>query len=95
MARSALQLAGVRIESGTVAHVSALLGALFIVAGAGYLLKAWNLLYSTSGVVFGAGLHRRPRAPAAHPRAHGAGFPAGRGAHLQRRAWPAQVLAAH
>ena len=31
------------------------LGALFILAGAGYLLKAWNLLYSTSGVVFGAG----------------------------------------
>ena len=28
----------------------ALLGAIFIVAGGGYLLKAWNLLYSTSGV---------------------------------------------
>ena len=30
-------------------------GALFILAGAGHLLKAWNLLYSTSGAVFGAG----------------------------------------
>jgi uncharacterized membrane protein (UPF0182 family) len=55
MARSALQSAGVRIERGVVSHVSALLGALFIVAGAGYLLKAWNILFSTSGVVFGAG----------------------------------------
>jgi uncharacterized membrane protein (UPF0182 family) len=56
MARSAaLQVAGVRIDPGAVAHISALVGALFILAGAGYLLKAWNLLYSTSGVVFGAG----------------------------------------
>ena len=49
------QMADVHVEKGTVAHVSALLGALFILAGAGYLLKAWNLLYSTSGVVLGAG----------------------------------------
>ena len=55
MARNARQLIGVRVDGGTIAHVSALLGALFIVAGAGYLLKAWNLLYSTSGTVFGAG----------------------------------------
>ncbi len=56
MARSAaLQVAGVRIDRGAVAHISALVGALFILAGAGYLLKAWNLLYSTSGAVFGAG----------------------------------------
>ncbi len=56
MARSALQLTGgVHIDRGTVAHVSALLGALFILSGAGYLLKAWNLLYSTAGAVFGAG----------------------------------------
>ncbi len=55
MARAALQATGVRIERGAVAHISGLLGALFILAGAGYLLKAWNLLYSTSGVVFGAG----------------------------------------
>jgi uncharacterized protein len=55
MARSALQSAGVRIDRGAVSHISALVGALFILAGAGYLLKAWNLLYSTSGAVFGAG----------------------------------------
>jgi uncharacterized protein len=55
MARSALQVASVRIDRGAVAHVSALLGALFILAGAGYLFKAWNLLYSTAGTVFGAG----------------------------------------
>ena len=55
MARSARQLIGVRVDGATIAHVSALLGALFIVAGAGYLFKAWNLLYSTAGTVFGAG----------------------------------------
>jgi uncharacterized membrane protein (UPF0182 family) len=55
MARSALQLARVRVDRGAVSHVSALLGALFIVGGVGYLLKAWNLLYSNAGVVFGAG----------------------------------------
>jgi uncharacterized membrane protein (UPF0182 family) len=46
---------GVQSESGAVAHLSALLGALFILTGLGYFLKAWGLLYSTSGVVFGAG----------------------------------------
>ena len=55
MARGALGFAGVRIESSAVTHISALLGALFILGGVGYLLKAWNLLYSTSGVVFGGG----------------------------------------
>ncbi len=55
MARSAVRAAGVHVDRRTVAHVSGLLGALFILAGAGYLLKAWNLLYSTSGAVFGAG----------------------------------------
>jgi uncharacterized membrane protein (UPF0182 family) len=55
MARSARQLVGVRVDGGTVAHASALLGTLFIVGAAGYLSKAWNLLYSTSGTVFGAG----------------------------------------
>ena len=59
MARSALQMAGVHIDRGTVAHVSALLGVLFILSGAGYLLKAWNLLYSTSGRGFRRRLHRR------------------------------------
>ena len=46
---------GVQTERGAVAHLSALLGAIFIVTGLGYFLKAWGLLYSTSGVVFGAG----------------------------------------
>jgi uncharacterized protein len=49
------QSIGVQSESGAVAHLSALLGAIFIVAGLGYFIKAWGLLYSTSGVVFGAG----------------------------------------
>ena len=53
--RRALELAGAHIDKGATAHISALLGALFILTGAGYLLKAWNLLYSTSGVFFGAG----------------------------------------
>jgi uncharacterized membrane protein (UPF0182 family) len=48
-------ITGFQIESNAVAHVSALVGALFLIAGAGYLLKAWNLLYSTAGVVYGAG----------------------------------------
>ncbi len=49
------RVTGVDVEPGTVAHISALLGALFVVGGAGYLLQAWGLLYSTAGVVFGAG----------------------------------------
>jgi len=53
--RRALGLAGVHIDRSLVTQLSALLGALFILAGAGYLLKAWNLLYSTAGVFFGAG----------------------------------------
>jgi uncharacterized membrane protein (UPF0182 family) len=53
--RAARRVTGVRVEDNAVAHVSALLGALFILGGAGYLLKAWNLLYSGAGVVFGAG----------------------------------------
>ncbi len=43
------------VGKSCVAHLSALLAALFIVGGLGYLLKAWNLLLSTSGAVFGAG----------------------------------------
>ena len=49
------QSIGVQSEGGTVAHLSALLGVIFIVTGLGYFLKAWSLLYSNSGVVFGAG----------------------------------------
>ena len=39
----------------SVAHLSVMLGLIFALAGAGYLFKAWNLLYSTGGVVAGAG----------------------------------------
>lgn len=55
VARRTLELANLHVDRSLVAHVSALLGAIFIIAAAGFLLKAWNLLYSTSGVVFGAG----------------------------------------
>ena len=49
------QIRRVRVHRNVVAHLSALLAALFILGGLGYLLKAWNLLFSTAGVVFGAG----------------------------------------
>jgi uncharacterized membrane protein (UPF0182 family) len=55
MANRARQNIGIQSERGAVAHLSALLGAVFILTGLGYFLKAWGLLYSTSGVVFGAG----------------------------------------
>ncbi len=45
----------VSLRTPAVAQLSALLAALFIVGGLGYLLKAWNLLFSTAGAVFGAG----------------------------------------
>lgn len=44
-----------RVRPQTIAHLSALLAALLILGGLGYLLKAWNLLFSTAGVVYGAG----------------------------------------
>lgn len=49
------RISGIHLERSAVAHLSALLGALFVVAGLGYLLKAWNLLLSSSGAAFGAG----------------------------------------
>jgi uncharacterized membrane protein (UPF0182 family) len=58
----ARRITGFHIERGALAHVSLLLAAIFVVAGFGYVLKAWDLLFSTSGVVFGAGytdLHAR------------------------------------
>ena len=45
----------VRPRGPSVAHLSVMLGLVFALGGAGYLLKAWNLLYSTGGVVAGAG----------------------------------------
>ncbi|HJW74651.1 MAG TPA: UPF0182 family protein, partial [Thermoleophilia bacterium] len=55
VARNLRRIRGLRLESAAVGQLSALLGALFIVGGLGYLLKAWNLLFSTSGAVYGAG----------------------------------------
>ncbi|HET6495834.1 MAG TPA: UPF0182 family protein, partial [Thermoleophilia bacterium] len=49
------RITGIHLERSAVAQLSALLGALFVLGGLGYLLKAWNLLLSSSGVVFGAG----------------------------------------
>ena len=46
---------GFRIEEGAAIHISALAAALFVLGGLGYLFEAWNLLYSSAGVVFGAG----------------------------------------
>ena len=37
------------------ATVSALLGLVFVLVGIGQLFKAWNLLYSKAGAVYGAG----------------------------------------
>ncbi len=45
----------VRPRSQSVAHLSVLLGIIFALAGVGYLFKAWNLLFSSNGVVAGAG----------------------------------------
>ena len=57
-ARAAEQLSRVRglhIEEGAAIHLSIVLAALFALGGVGYVFRAWNLLYSTAGVVFGAG----------------------------------------
>ncbi len=45
----------VRLGDSVVAHVSALLAAIFVVIGVGQLFQAWNLLYSTAGAVYGVG----------------------------------------
>ena len=46
---------GFHAEEGAAIHISALAAALFVLGGLGYLFQAWNLLYSSSGAVFGAG----------------------------------------
>ena len=46
---------GFNAEEGAAIHISALAAALFLLGGLGYLFQAWNLLYSSSGAVFGAG----------------------------------------
>jgi uncharacterized membrane protein (UPF0182 family) len=45
----------VRLGPRAVAHLSAILAAIFIVVGVGQLFRAWNLLYSTAGAIYGAG----------------------------------------
>jgi uncharacterized membrane protein (UPF0182 family) len=45
----------VRPRGASVAHLSVVLGIIFALAGAGYIFKAWNLLFASDGVVAGAG----------------------------------------
>ena len=54
-AESVSRVRGFKAGQGAVIHISALVAALFLLGGLGYLFEAWNLLYSTAGVVFGAG----------------------------------------
>jgi hypothetical protein len=43
-----------KLGGRAVAHLSALLAAIFIVVGIGQLFKAWDLVYSTAGAIYGA-----------------------------------------
>ncbi|HEX5640784.1 MAG TPA: UPF0182 family protein [Thermoleophilia bacterium] len=54
--QAAPQIPQVDIKLGgrAVAHLSALLAAIFVVVGIGQLFKAWDLLYSTAGAIYGA-----------------------------------------
>ncbi|MEI6452846.1 MAG: UPF0182 family protein, partial [Actinomycetes bacterium] len=45
----------VKLGGRAVAHLSAILAAIFVVVGVGQLFRAWRLLYSTAGAVYGAG----------------------------------------
>ncbi|HMK92194.1 MAG TPA: UPF0182 family protein, partial [Thermoleophilia bacterium] len=45
----------IRPRAPSVAHLSFMLGLIFVVTGFGQILKAWNLLFSQGGVVAGAG----------------------------------------
>jgi hypothetical protein len=45
----------IKLGGRAVAHLSALLAAIFIVTAVGQLFRNWNLLLSTAGAVFGAG----------------------------------------
>ena len=45
----------VRPRRQSVAHISVLLGIILAMAGAGYIFKAWDLLFASDGVVAGAG----------------------------------------
>lgn len=55
------------VQNGALSHVSLLLAGIFVLTGFGQVMKTWRLLFSSSGVVFGAGytdLHARM--PAIH-----------------------------
>jgi uncharacterized membrane protein (UPF0182 family) len=44
----------IKLGGSAVAHLSAILGVIFIVVGVGQLFQAWGLLYSTAGAIYGA-----------------------------------------
>jgi uncharacterized membrane protein (UPF0182 family) len=44
----------VKLGGRAVAHLSGLLAAVFVAVGIGQLFKAWDLLYSTAGAIYGA-----------------------------------------
>jgi len=45
----------VNLSGRAIAHLSAILAAVFVVVGLGQLFRAWDLLSSTAGAVYGAG----------------------------------------
>ena len=45
----------VKLGGRAVAHLSAILAAIFVVVGVGQLFRGWRLLYSTAGTIYGAG----------------------------------------
>ena len=44
----------IRLGGRAVAHLSAVLAAIFVVVGVGQLFRGWGLLYSTAGAIYGA-----------------------------------------
>jgi uncharacterized membrane protein (UPF0182 family) len=44
----------IKLGGSAIAHLSAILAAIFVVVGIGQLFQAWDLLYSTAGAVYGA-----------------------------------------
>src|SRR5665647_1291537 len=45
----------VKLGGRAVAHLSGILAAIFVMVGVGQLFRAWRLLYSTAGAIYGAG----------------------------------------
>ncbi len=46
---------GVHVDDGALSHASVILGVIFLLTGAGQFISAWDLLFSSDGVVSGAG----------------------------------------